>query len=261
MKKVWIVVAIAALTLGLAGCGSVAASQKPMSVQEAGAYYEKVIKPTNDAEDAFNNAYYEGDLTEISPVAKKMAEADKTASDKMESKTWPANAAKYAAAAAKELRAEAHEYASLEDADSLDKVSSDMRNMKWDDSPFEALRKVLGLPAVTDGTTAFTVALGSFNAADGYGSVSITNNLKKPVYNADVAVEVYDAQGKIIDEVYAFCSVIQPGKTGVANYYLDLSGQNASAARVQPTSIIWGRSEGSSAELKAPIQAQPINIK
>lgn len=262
MKKVWIFVAAVAIAVGLAGCGSVAA-QKPMSVSEAGAYYEKVIKPSNDALDNLDNAYYSGDLTAISAAAKKASEADKTAADKIDAKVWPADAQKYASATAKGLKCEAHEVAALEDADSLDKVDSDMRDMKWDNSSSAALRKVLGLSAAAEVMAPFTVASGSFNAADREGTLTIKNNLKVPAYYVGVEIEELNAQGKSVAEQSADCTVIQPGQTANAPYYLT-QDKEASVVKIQPVSVSWSRSQNSSngdGYFDVEIQAQPINIK
>ena len=69
-------------------------ARKAMTKEEAGQYYEKVITPNNELQDAFNSAYFVGDVATATDTAAELVKSDKQCAKQLLLRTWPAGTEK-----------------------------------------------------------------------------------------------------------------------------------------------------------------------
>lgn len=238
-------------------------TQKAMTIEEAGKYYEKVITPNNELQDTFNSAYFVGDVATATDTAAELAKSDKQCAKQLLSRTWPAGTEKYIKGIAKSLNEDATNMETISEASSMDEISQQM-DSDSDSSAAEALRKKLGLGRPPQ-FSPVSVTGGRCQPIDSdryrYCDITIKNNTKGQLFQVTSTISIMDGSGASLHETYPqLSSPLQPGQE-VNNEFLISPEDVDKATQFKMTSVTWSAGSNDGMHFELPVESQAIAIQ
>ena len=238
-------------------------ARKAMTKEEAGQYYEKVITPNNELQDAFNSAYFVGDVATATDTAAELVKSDKQCAKQLLLRTWPAGTEKYVKGVVKSLNEDATIMTTVSDASSMDEISQQMDNFS-DSSSAEALRKKLGLKTPPQ-FSPVSVTGGRCQPIDSdryrYCDITIKNDTKGQLFLVTSTISIMDGSGASLDETYPqLSSPLQPGQE-VNNEFLISPEDVDKATQFKMTSVTWSAGSNDGTHFELPVDSQTIAIQ